>query len=140
VKVKAKHGSTVATQTITVHVVDNGDPVVPGDEVKINMVHFDLDSWQLDARAIAKLDAAIKAIKKAGYTKVFLYGHTDNQGPAPRDVGLAKRRARQVYLYLGARLKNVDFVRQGFSRNKPARKNVGEANLRFNRRVEIWAK
>ncbi|MEN9692712.1 MAG: hypothetical protein RLZZ330_356, partial [Actinomycetota bacterium] len=40
VKVKAKHGSTVATQTITVHVVDNGDPVVPGDEVKINMVHF----------------------------------------------------------------------------------------------------
>ncbi|MEN9692590.1 MAG: hypothetical protein RLZZ330_234, partial [Actinomycetota bacterium] len=140
VKVRAKHGSTVATQNITVHVVDNGDPVVPGDEVKLGTVYFALDSWALDSAAMAKLDAYAKRIKKAGYQTVVLYGHTDNQGPAPRDVGLAKRRARQVYLYLSHTLKKVDFVRQGFSRNEPAKPNTTDKNKSLNRRVEVWAK
>ena len=140
VKVRAKHGSTVATQTITVHVVDNSTPPTPGDEVKLGTVYFALDSWALDSAARAKLDAYAKKIKKAGYDTVLLYGHTDNQGPAPRDVGLSKRRAREVYRYLSHKLKNVTFVRKGFSRYEPAKPNTTDKNKSLNRRVDVAAK
>jgi outer membrane protein OmpA-like peptidoglycan-associated protein len=84
-------------------------------------------------RAVADALAATPAIRR-----VSVEGHTDNVGPADRNLDLSQRRADSVRRWLTDH--GIDASRleaRGFGADRPLRPNVTARNRAANRRVEF---
>ncbi|MFT8736081.1 MAG: peptidoglycan-associated lipoprotein Pal [Zymomonas mobilis] len=89
--------------------VDTGavrDTVVLGShadflrQVGTDMVHFALNSHDLDSEAKAILDREIRWLKKYPSTRVTIEGHCDERGTREYNIALGEKRADAVRDYL----------------------------------------
>ncbi|AAV88790.1 peptidoglycan-associated lipoprotein [Zymomonas mobilis subsp. mobilis ZM4 = ATCC 31821] len=82
------------------------DTVVPGShadflrQVGTDMVHFALNSHDLDSEAKAILDREIQWFKKYPSTRVTIEGHCDERGTREYNIALGEKRADAVRDYL----------------------------------------
>ncbi|MDH3581052.1 MAG: OmpA family protein, partial [Hyphomicrobiales bacterium] len=80
-----------------------------------------------------------KLLKARPKLKLFVVGHTDNQGKLAYNRTLSQRRAESVVAYLNKvhRVKNARLVPHGLGFLAPVATNRTEAGRQKNRRVEL---
>ncbi|MCW8926873.1 MAG: OmpA family protein [Xanthomonadales bacterium] len=117
--------------------VDNTGCVLAA-EFKLEGVNFEFDSAKLTADSTAKLDDALKILKRHGDLKVEVAGHTDSVGSDVYNQGLSQRRAQAVADYLIGKGANADNITvKGYGESRPVADNATEAGRAANRRVEF---
>jgi len=97
---------------------------------------FDSDVLRPENREILSRIAGVLLVSY-GY-KLYVDGHTDDQGSAAYNLGLSERRATSVRRYLVQAGIPADIVdSKGFGESSPRVQGTSEAARRKNRRVEI---
>lgn len=92
-----------------------------GDEIVLENVFFDLNSYTLRKESFIELDNLVKHLNNHPSMKIELQGHTDAQGNDDDNMTLSKNRAKAVMEYLIS--KGIDKERlsyKGFGETKPA--------------------
>jgi outer membrane protein OmpA-like peptidoglycan-associated protein len=102
-------------------------------------VYFDTGKSELKPESKAQLDEMAKLLKSNAAMRVYVVGHTDNQGGLDGNLALSKARAQAV---VDALVKNyqVDAKRlaaAGVANYAPVASNAGDAGRARNRRVEL---
>lgn len=104
-----------------------------------NGIFFDTDKAQLKPESKPALDEIAKLLKQDGGLKIYVVGHTDNQGALGHNMELSKARAASVvkaletqYSIPGARLASY-----GDGPYAPVASNDSEDGRAKNRRVEL---
>lgn len=107
-------------------------------DFKLDGVNFEFDSAKLTGDSIAKLNEAVKILKRNADDKIELAGHTDSQGSVDYNQGLSERRAQAVADYLvshGANASNLTV--KGYGESHPVADNGTKEGRAANRRVEL---
>lgn len=102
-------------------------------------IYFATGKADLEPQSKAQLDQMAKALSQNAGLKVFIVGHTDNQGSVEGNVGLSQRRAEAVVAAL-VRDYKIDSKRlspRGVANFAPLASNAAEAGRTKNRRVEM---
>lgn len=102
-------------------------------------IHFDVDKADIKTESEPQLAEMAKALKTDPKLKVFIIGHTDNQGKLDYNAGLSQRRAEAVVKALVAR-HGVDAKRmtaRGLGPLSPVATNRTDEGKAKNRRVEM---
>lgn len=100
---------------------------------------FDFDSDVLHEEGKRALDGLAAELKKAGYEKITVAGHTDSIGRDAYNLDLSQRRARTVKDYL-VKQHTVDrnkVASIGYGETRPIADNSNAQGRRANRRVEF---
>ena len=110
------------------------------DKIAIYGIYFDTDKADIKPESKPQLDEMAKLLNGQPGLKVYIVGHTDNQGSLEYNRGLSQRRAEAVVKAL---------VQQGIAANRlgahgvanlaPVASNGDEAGRAKNRRVELVA-
>lgn len=107
--------------------------------VAVYGVYFDTDKAEVKPESRAALDEMGKLLKANANLKVYVVGHTDNQGTLARNLELSQKRADAVvkaletdYKIAAARLSP-----RGVASLAPVAANDAEAGRARNRRVEL---
>jgi peptidoglycan-associated lipoprotein len=115
------------------------EPETPPRVVRLEKIYFDLDRWELDAKARDALSSHAKQIQARGMSGVVkIEGHCDARGSDEYNIALGQRRAAVVKRYLvdlGVPEERVRAVSYGESR--PAVRGGDEEAWRLNRRAEL---
>lgn len=116
----------------------NPAPKVARDTIEVQSVRFKLNSTQLTAESIERLEKAIAFMKENKDYTLLLSGHTDNIGSAAYNLELSKRRAIAVKNYLvGKGVSESRIKTQGFGLKYPMSTNETEEGRFENRRVMV---
>lgn len=122
---------------------NNGCPEVK-QEVKqvfreaLNGIQFETGKSKIKKASYPILDNIVKIMKDNPNYKLFIKGHTDNDGDAAKNLKLSQDRAAEVLKYLKG--KGVDASRmhsEGYGDKLPIVPNDSAANKAKNRRVEF---
>ncbi len=110
-------------------------------EGKISLygIYFDTGKSDVKPESKAQLDEMGKLLKQNAALKVFIVGHTDNQGNHETNIALSQRRAEAVVAALVKDYK-IDAKRlmaKGAANISPVASNSSEAGRTKNRRVEL---
>ncbi len=110
-------------------------------EGKISLygIYFDTGKSDVKPESKAQLDVMGKFLKQNAALKVFIVGHTDNQGNHETNIALSQRRADAVVAALVKDYK-IDAKRlmaKGAANISPVASNSSEAGRTKNRRVEL---
>lgn len=100
---------------------------------------FDVDKADIKSESEPQLAEMAKALKADAKVKVFIIGHTDNQGKLDYNAGLSQRRAEAVVKALVAR-HGIDAKRmtaRGLGPLSPVATNRTDDGKAKNRRVEM---
>ncbi len=102
-------------------------------------VYFDTDQAELKPQSKAALDEMGKLLKANAQLKVYIVGHTDNQGTLAANLDLSQRRADAVIKALvgGYQIDARRLVAKGVASLAPVASNAGEPGRALNRRVEL---
>lgn len=109
-----------------------------------NMVEYkETASFVTDAHGIGsfekeKIRRQAEEIKKRGYNKIIIRGHTDSSGDDTINNRLSLQRAKAVYeefIANGIDPEKIEFV--GYADRQPAASNATEAGMSLNRRTDI---
>ena len=107
--------------------------------VTANGIFFDTDKADLKPESKPALDEIAKLLKEDGGLRIYVVGHTDNQGALAHNIDLSKARAASVvkaletqYAIPGARLASY-----GDGPYAPVASNDSEDGRAKNRRVEL---
>ena len=74
-------------------------------------------------------------------TKIFISGHTDDQGSDEYNMNLSEKRAKAVYNFLINHDINHDrLTYKGFGESKPISSKTDEKSRKLNRRIEFSIK
>ena len=119
-----------------------GDSVVPGSRadfarsVTSNTVNFDLDSYDIDARARAILDSQAQWLARYPNVPVSLEGHCDERGTREYNLALGDRRANAAKNYLAARGVSASRIATiSYGKERPLALGSDEASWAQNRRA-----
>jgi outer membrane protein OmpA-like peptidoglycan-associated protein len=105
-------------------------------------VLFDTNSDQLKTNYLTHLNKFSEEMKRRGFSKMQIEGHTDSIGDANYNLDLSERRARSVKNYMvntyglaGSKITTI-----GFGEIKPIANNANFQGRQKNRRVEfkVW--
>jgi outer membrane protein OmpA-like peptidoglycan-associated protein len=108
-----------------------------GGTVALYGLLFDTDQAVLKPQSDAQLAEMVKYLR-GGSAKVYVVGHTDNQGALDYNLGLSDRRARAVAAALVARgIPAARIAARGVGPLAPTASNADEAGRARNRRVEL---
>lgn len=102
-------------------------------------LYFDTGKAEVKAESKPQLDEMAKLLKADPALRVFIVGHTDNQGALEGNVALSQRRAEAVVAAL-AQQYGIDAKRmlaRGVASYAPLASNAGDAGRAKNRRVEL---
>jgi outer membrane protein OmpA-like peptidoglycan-associated protein len=108
------------------------------EELQLAVDSFDIDSVALLPAAKAALDVKAELLKRYPDLQVLAEGHTCNLGDSAFNMYIGLRRAESVKAYLvekGVAAERIRTSSRGSA--QPVAPNLGEANRRKNRRVEI---
>jgi outer membrane protein OmpA-like peptidoglycan-associated protein len=108
-------------------------------KVAVYGVYFDIDKSDVKPESKAALGEMAKLLQQNPQLKVFVVGHTDNQGALAHNVELSQKRADAVIKTLATDYK-VDARRlaaKGVASYAPVASNDAEAGREKNRRVEL---
>lgn len=104
-------------------------------------IYFDTAKAELKPESKAQLDEMAKLLQAQPALKVYIVGHTDNQGSLDGNLALSQQRAQAVVAALSGSYK-VDAKRlqaRGVASLAPVAGNGGEPGRARNRRVELVA-
>ncbi|MEQ1754799.1 MAG: DUF4892 domain-containing protein [Micropepsaceae bacterium] len=102
-------------------------------------IQFDFDKADIKPESEPQLAEMAKALTADAKLKVFVVGHTDNQGKVDYNLGLSQRRAEAVVKALSAKF-GIDAKRmtpRGLASLAPVASNHAEDGRAKNRRVEM---
>ena len=105
-------------------------------------IQFDFDSANLRSESLPTLVEIAKALRADAQLKLYVVGHTDNQGSYDYNQGLSERRARAVVSALASE-HGIDAARLtgiGVGPVAPVAPNSSEEGQAKNRRVELVAR
>jgi OmpA-OmpF porin, OOP family len=108
-------------------------------KVAVYGVLFDTDRADVKPASTDALAQMARLLQQDPRLKVYIVGHTDNQGPLARNLDLSQRRAEAVVKALATDYK-VDPKRlsaKGVASYAPVASNDAEAGREKNRRVEL---
>ena len=110
------------------------------DQLEIGgAVRFQTGKAQLDASSFALLEQVAAVLQQhRELALVEVQGHTDNQGPAAKNLQLSQARAEAVVRFLAS--KGIDPRRlraRGYGADRPIKPNLNKRNRDLNRRVEF---
>lgn len=100
---------------------------------------FDTDKADIKPESKPQLEEMAKLLRSDTSLKVYIVGHTDNQGSLDHNVGLSQRRAESVVKTLnsdfGIELRRL--IPKGLANFAPVASNQSEEGRAKNRRVEL---
>ena len=102
-------------------------------------IHFDFDKADIKPESEPQLAEMAKALKSDAKLKVFIIGHTDNQGKLDYNSGLSQKRADAVVKALATKF-GIDAKRmtpRGLASLAPVATNRTDEGRAKNRRVEM---
>jgi outer membrane protein OmpA-like peptidoglycan-associated protein len=102
-------------------------------------IYFDFDAAALKPESAPALEAIEKALVNDPSLKIYVVGHTDNQGSLEYNLGLSKRRAASVVEALTTTygISAERLVAGGVGPMAPVASNRTEEGQALNRRVEL---
>lgn len=105
-------------------------------------VSFDTDKAELRADSDAQLAEMANALKAAPNLKVYIVGHTDNQGDSRANTVLSQKRADAVAGALSSKhgITPTRLAARGVADMAPVSTNTTEDGRAMNRRVEMVAR
>ncbi|MCG6533145.1 MAG: OmpA family protein [Syntrophales bacterium LBB04] len=106
--------------------------------VRLPIVHFDFDKYNIKKLYIPELDQHIAYLKQHSSSPVTVEGHTDSKGTDEYNQKLSERRANIVRQYLiekGIASSRIQVV--GYGERKPIADNNTEQGRAINRRAEF---
>jgi outer membrane protein OmpA-like peptidoglycan-associated protein len=127
-----EQGVVVSADQIRKSLADTGKVVFYG-------IYFDTDKAVLKPESGPTLEQMAKFLKANAAAKVFVVGHTDNQGALDRNQKLSRERAAAVVAALAAShgIAKERMVADGVGPLAPVAANDAEAGRARNRRVEM---
>ncbi len=109
-----------------------------GESMKLESVHFETDSYELDEISMEYLKNLLLFLNENPKLNIEISGHTDNIGMDANNLILSKHRAKAVFYFL---IENaIDKNRlshKGFGKNKPITTNNTSIGRALNRRTEF---
>lgn len=108
-------------------------------KVAVYGVYFDTAKADVKPESKAALAEMAKLLQQDAQLKVYVVGHTDNQGVLAQNIDLSQKRAEAVIKALSADYK-VDAKRlsaKGIASYAPVASNDADAGRQLNRRVEL---
>lgn len=118
---------------------DMAKSIATEGKVAVYGVYFDTGKSDVKAESRPALDEMAKLLQQNPQLKVFVVGHTDNQGALATNVDLSQKRADAVVKALTSEYK-VDARRlaaKGVASYAPVASNDAEPGREKNRRVEL---
>lgn len=118
---------------------DMAKSIAAEGKVAVYGIYFDTDKSDIKPESKAALAEMAKLLQQEPQLKVYIVGHTDNQGTVARNVDLSQKRADAVVKALSGEYK-VDAKRlaaKGVASYAPVASNDAEAGREKNRRVEL---
>ena len=109
-----------------------------GDEIILNNVLFDTDSYILLKDSFIELNILLSYLKNNPSVKIHIEGHTDNVGGIEHNLSLSENRAKEVFNYLtdsGIVPKRLSY--KGYGESKPIESNNTELGRSKNRRTSF---
>lgn len=131
--------ATAQAGKVTVDARAIGDTLRRDGKIALYGVHFDTSKAVLKPDSDGQLEQMAQALKAARDSRVFIVGHTDNQGDFENNLALSQRRAQAVAQALSTRF-GIDASRmtaRGVGNLAPVATNADEAGRARNRRVEL---
>jgi len=110
----------------------------PGNVLSKRSVYFEYDSFVVEDKYKAQIEAHSKYLIGNKSAKVTLQGHTDERGSREYNIALGQKRAeavKRVMVLMGAQDVVIETVSYG--KEKPKREGHDEAAWAENRRVDI---
>lgn len=108
-------------------------------KVAVYGLYFDTGKADVKPESKPQLEEMAKLLKADAGLRVFIVGHTDNQGNVDDNLTLSRRRAEAVVAALGSQ-HGIDTKRlsaRGVANFAPVASNAEEAGRAKNRRVEL---
>ena len=133
---KPMEGGKVAAN---LNAADMAKGIAAEGKVAIYGVYFDTGKADVKPESAAALAEMASMLKQSPKLKVFVVGHTDNQGAVAQNLALSQRRAESVVQALVATHK-IDAARlspKGVAAYAPLASNRADAGRQQNRRVEL---
>lgn len=129
-------------QTSQVTVQDAGaiqKSLASAGKVALYGVYFDTDKAEVKPESKAQLDEMAKMLGANAAVKVYVVGHTDNQGVLAHNLDLSQKRAEAVVRALSTtyRIAPNRLLAKGVASLSPVMSNADEAGRAKNRRVEL---
>lgn len=101
-------------------------------------IYFDTDKAELKPESRPQLDEMVALLKSNPKLKVYIVGHTDNQGSLDYNRNLSQRRAEAVSKALTAQgVEPSRMAAYGVANLAPVASNSSEKGRALNRRVEL---
>ena len=103
-------------------------------------IFFDTGKAEVKAESKAQLDEMAKLLQGQPNLKVYIVGHTDNQGQLDANIALSQQRAQSVVAVLTAAPYKVDpkrLIAKGVANLAPVASNDADTGRGKNRRVEL---
>jgi outer membrane protein OmpA-like peptidoglycan-associated protein len=136
VEAKAMEGGKVSA---SLNAADMAKGIAAEGKVAVYGVYFDTDKADVKPDSKAALGEMAKLLQQDPKLKVYVVGHTDNQGGLAHNVELSQKRAESVVKALAADYK-IDAKRlsaKGVASYSPVASNDADAGREKNRRVEL---
>ncbi len=143
--------AAVAVQIVEPVAMQTGQVVVNADAIRQGLnvegkialygIYFDTGKSELKPESKAQLDEMARLLQANAALRVFIVGHTDNQGALDANLALSRTRAQAVVDAL-VKTHKIDARRlaaAGVANYAPVASNAGEAGRAKNRRVELVA-
>jgi outer membrane protein OmpA-like peptidoglycan-associated protein len=132
-------GESIASENVTVRTIEAESVRFVQELNKVaRNFRFDISADTLRAESIPVLDKIAVLLKKYNPRKVYIEGHTDNQGDAAQNLELSTRRAGTVKKYLeGQGIPPEKLESFGYGLTRPIADNNTEEGRFKNRRVEF---
>ena len=129
----------VGKVSASLNAADMAKGIAADGKVAVYGVYFDTDKTDVKPESKDALAEMAKLLQQDAKLKLYVVGHTDNQGALAHNVDLSQKRAESVIKVLAADYK-VDARRlsaKGVASYSPAASNDTEPGREKNRRVEL---
>lgn len=130
---------TMEKRMVTVQAPEMATNLSRDGKQAIYGIYFDFDKADIKAESKPQLEEMAKLLKANPGLKVYIVGHTDNQGALDYNIGLSQRRAEAVVRALATQygIPAARMMPRGLGPLAPVTSNATEDGRAKNRRVEL---
>ena len=113
--------------------------LVAEGKISLYGIFFDTGKAEIKAESKSQLDEMAKLLREQKQVKVYIVGHTDNQGDLSGNLALSQKRAEAIVnaLISEYKIEANRLVARGVANFSPIATNASESGRRKNRRVEL---
>ena len=127
------------TGNVTINADALKDGIRAEGKIALYGIYFDTGKVEVKPESKTQLDEMAKFLTQQKTLKVYIVGHTDNQGSLDANLNLSQKRAEAIVATL-VRDYKIDakrLVAKGFANLAPVASNNSDAGREKNRRVEM---